>query len=414
MQGRKGNSMRHVLKVLVLGLLFIGSYVSVATPSWAQYSATVMSLFDPDPSDPYAGDLVALDPFSVSILAEHEQTISTCADVRTSGANGIAGGTAGYETAGESCFSGGGQSFCHEPTSYTYDCAGVTILGEVDIIWAPYDPSEEDIEVMTEDEVYDFYKVSTRDTNRGRAGHTHTLFMNEHGICRAIDNTDGDEEPVFMSVKTAAEWRTVHGVPYDGDPNGGYTHYANNPDLGVEMSVCCAPILTSVCGVEMATGYAKVGEEVQVFGNGGIATLKCQSNNNYVALNAAGICGGYGSGGGDSYGSTGGSAGGYSNPSNGGSISASDWGGLSAEAQDSLSESGYGPSDVDATNSQGSADAAAAEAEAAEDAAEAEAEAEAAVAAAEAEAEAAAAEAEAEAEAAQEAEDSDDGDDGEF
>lgn len=404
--------MKHVLRVLVLGLLFVGSYVSVAPPSWAQYSSTVMSLFDPDPDDPYAGDLVALDPFSVSVLAEHEQTISTCADVRSSTADGISGGIAGYETEGESCFSGGGQSFCHEPVSYTYDCAGVTILGTVDIAWAPYDPSEEDLEVMTTDEMYDFYKVSTRDSNRGRAGHTHTLFMNEHGICRAIDNTGGSEEPVFMSVKTAAEWRTVHGVASGANPNGGYAYYANNPDLGVEMSVCCAPILTSVCGVEMATGYAKVGDEVQVFGNGGIATLKCQSNNNYVAVDAAGICGGYGSGGGDSYGSTGGSSGGYANPSNGGTISEADWGDLSAEAQESLSESGYGPSDVDATNEQGSVDAAAAEAEAAEDAAEAEAEAQAEIEAQEVAAQAAAEAAEAEAEAAQAAEDADDDDDG--
>lgn len=378
----------------------------------AQYSATVMSLFTPDPSDPHASALVALDPFSVSEISSYTATTTSCADVRSTDADGnIIGGTAGFETEGEACFSGGGASYCFEPVSYTFDCAGVQVLGAADISWAPYDLLPEDADLMTDDEIYDFYKISTRDSQRGRAGHTHELFMNAHGICRAIDNTAAGTEPVFMSVKTAAEWRTVHGVPASGDPNGGYTKYSNRSDVEVDMTVCCAPVITSVCGVETTTGYAKVGEEVQVFGSGGLATLKCVGNNEYQTMGVVGICGGYGGGGGDSMASTGGSTGGYANPSNGGSISAADWGGLSAEAQASLSADGYGPSSVDATNSQGAADCEAAETQAAEDAeAEAEAAAEAA-AAAEAEAQAAAEAAEAAAEAAQAAEDAADDDD---
>lgn len=112
----------------------------------------------------------------------------------------------------------------------------------------------------------------------------------------------------------------------------------------------------------------KSGDVASLFGgSGGFATLRCASNNNWVLQNVHGVCGSGNDGGGNQSGGSG-----YARqPNNGGSISESDWGSLSADVQDSLTDSGYGPSAEVSTDAVGNNDInQAQEQEAAEDAAE--------------------------------------------
>lgn len=331
-------------------------------------------------------------------------TTTTCASVRTVSGDGqsIGGGMAGFQ-ASASGFSGGGQTF--PVSSYTYECAGAAITTDptLDIEWPDFDITydDDDSEEEREQKRLEWYGLSTRDkvstggTGRGRAGKNNPLFMNEHGICRKINNTTGTLESLFMDVSTAETWRTVHGSPAGGDPNTGYANYANRYDLpGVSMTVCCSPVRVNICGNEIITEYAEVGDVVSLFGaTGGFATLRCAANNTFVVEDAHGICGSGNAGGGNQSGGSG-----YSNPNNGGSISQGDWDSMSASAQDSLTDSGYGPTNEVSTDAVG-----------ANDMANAEAEADAAAAAEQAEADAiAAAEAAAAAQAAEDAADDDD------
>lgn len=332
-------------------------------------------------------------------------TTTSCASVRSVSPDGrsITGGVAGFFANGTG-FSGGGQTF--PISSHTFECAGATITTgpDIDIVWPEFDiePDPEDTPELQTEKRLEWYGLSTRDkistggTGRGRAGKNTPLFMNDHGICRKIDNTTGSLEGLFMDVSTPEAWRSVHGVPAGGDANGGYTRYADRTDLPtVSMTVCCSPVVVNICGNTIQTEYAQVGDVVSLFGGtGGFATLRCASNNNFVLQDVHGICGSGNSGGGNQSGGSG-----YSNPNNGGSISQGDWDSMSSTAQESLSDSGYGPTSEVSTDAVGAADAAQAQATADAEAAAAQAEADA-IAAAEA---AAAAQAEADA-----AEDDDD------
>lgn len=351
-------------------------------------------------------------------------TVTSCSDVVVPSGNGFSGGAAGFEGAGNACASGGGQTFCADTSAFnfSYECAGAVIPASgagYEIAWPSFDMDAETMQAIkvdlesndpavvqaAKDALEIFYSSTTRDITRGRAGDNSPLFVNEHGICRMIDKTSTSSggaaaanlNPLFMGFSTAEEWRTVHGVPGGGNPNGGNTSFPNQPD--VDLEVCCSPQFVSICGQQVGTGYAPVGVSVYVFARSGAAKVDCVGNNTWNVSRVSGICNG--GGGGDSFSSSGG--GGYSNPGTGGQISSSDWGGMSAEAQSSLSEDGYGPdSSANETNSVG--EAAMDAAEAAADAAEAEAQAEADAAQAAAEA------AEAAAEAAEEAAQDDDDD----
>lgn len=264
-------------------------------------------------------------------------TLTTCDDVRQSDGKNISGGTAGLDAGGSVCFSGYSQQHCASLNSHTYMCAGVSLVPQdgVDTEWIAFDIDEdEDQEIQRE-----YYTFTTRDEERGRAGHTAPLFMNAHGICRKIDNTAGDINPLFMGVKFEDEWRGVHGVPPGGDPNGGYTHYANVPEISATMSVCCSPILVEICGEMIQTGYAEVGEVASAWGQtGGYAELHCAGNNDWRALNVIGVChGGGGEGGGMGEEDRGR---GYHGPE-GGTISAGEWDSLSTSTQNNLKDMGY-------------------------------------------------------------------------
>lgn len=302
---------------------------------------------------------------------------TSCASVRSVSPDGrsISGGSAGF-TASSAGFTGGGQTF--PVSSHTYECAGASISGgtDIDIEWPAFDiePDPEDSPEEQEEKRLEWYGLSTRDkvslggTGRGRSGKNSPLFMNEHGVCRKIDNTAGTLESLFVDVSSPETWRTVHGVAEGADPNGGYSTFANRADLpSVNMTVCCSPVEVTICGNVIRTEYAQVGDVASLFGgSGGFATLRCASNNNWVLQNVHGVCGSGNDGGGNQSGGSG-----YSNPNNGGSISEGDWDSLSADVQDSLTDSGYGPSAEVSTDAVGNNDInQAQEQEAAEDAAE--------------------------------------------
>lgn len=302
-------------------------------------------------------------------------TTTSCSSVRSASPDGrsISGGSAGF-TASASGFTGGGQTF--PVSSFNYECAGASISGatDIDIEWPAFDiePDPEDSQEEQEQKRLEWYGLSTRDkvslggTGRGRSGKNNPLFMNEHGVCRKIDNTAGTLESLFVDVSSPETWRTVHGVPAGGDPNGGYTRFANRADLpSVNMTVCCSPVEVTICGNVIRTEYAEVGDVVSLFGaTGGFATLRCASNNNWVLVDVHGVCGSGNAGGGNQSGGSG-----YSNPNNGGSISAGDWDSLSPDVQDSLTDSGYGPTAEVSTDAVGTNDINQAEEQAAAEAA---------------------------------------------
>lgn len=319
---------------------------------------------------------------SFSLTSAFAGTLSTCDPNRTDG------GTAGYESSGETCFSGGGQSFCAGGAAfnYTYECAGATFsANDAETDWLAFDPPAS----LNEDQQYNYLKATTRDANRGRAGKDLPLFINQFGICRAIDNSSATTSlpSMFLPLKSEEEWRNTHGVgPGDDPTSGGYSHVSNKPNLP-PIFTCCAPQLIEICGAYATTGYARLGDTVQMAVNGGYAEAKCVGNNQFNIMTTTGICGGF-----DGSGSSSDPVG-YHNPSTGGHISASDY---PAGGVPGYSEVGQNVS----TDKQGKADLDAAQAQAEQDVADAEAAAEAAKAAeeaAKAAAEAAAAEAEAEA-----------------
>lgn len=323
--------------------------------------------------------------------ADYFASPTTCADVR---AGGFTGGQAGFIAGEAPCFySGGGVEFCAQAQDYTFECAGISISdAEPTLKWPAFDAPED----AQEEDIIAYNTLTTRDATRGRAGHTHALFMDQFGVCRTIDNTAQNAGPVYVPVRTEEEWRAIHGVPAGGDPNGGFTHFANNPNFPATMDVCCRPHAVSICGSTLSSGYLRVGETASLWAGGGFGTVTCTGNNSMSATSVVGICGGGGSsssgssssgggegGGGGAAPPSGGSAGGYYNPSNGGAISQNDWNSMSSAAQDIASSQGYGPSEVSSTNSQGAQDSAAAEAQAEEEQATEEATAEAEEAAAE-------------------------------
>lgn len=305
--------------------------------------------------------------------------LSSCGYPRSGDGKSVAGVTAGLQAGGNVCFSGGDQSFCSAMESSTYQCASLNIIegAGVDIAWRDFDISEEEKKDVQES----YYQLSTRDATRGRSGYDMPLFMNAHGVCRKIDNKEKKELPLFMGVSTPEEWRTVHGVPAGGDPNGGYTVYANekSPLIGAKMNVCCAPVILNICGSPVQIDYAQVGDIVSVWGaSGGHASVECFANNDWRVHNLDGICGGGGEGGGGSE-----SGSGMYNPNSGGEMSKQEWDNLSGGVQNALKEQGYRdikdttpkagdknikapPEDVKAANQQAKADTIAAK-EAAEE-----------------------------------------------
>lgn len=317
---RTGHSFLMFAGILFLGCLAIASQAVAATPTPPTSYPVVPSYLDGANSGNPSG------------------TLTSCESVRkmATGGKGISGGTAGLDAGGTVCFDG---RFCATMESYTYTCAGANILEgtDVDIDWRAFDISEEE-----EEETQNaYYEITTRDETRGRSGHDIPLFMNAHGICRKVDNTTKHERALFMGVKSAEEWRTVHGVPEGGDPNAGYSIYANEdgPDgkIQVAMSVCCSPVILEICGSQVQTGYAAVGETVSAWGaNGGHATVQCIANNDWRVVSVDGICGDTPSGGGNN---TGGS--GVYNPNTGGEMSQQEWDNLSGGVQNALKEQGY-------------------------------------------------------------------------
>lgn len=278
-------------------------------------------------------------------------TMTTCENVWKTAAGGksIGGGRAGLDAGGSVCFGGGGKSFCADMQSSFYQCAGVDIIeGDgVDIEWRAFDAAE-DIE---EEEQNKYYQLTTRDPGRGRAGHDMPLFMNAHGICRKIDNTEKKELPLFMGVLGEDEWRTVHGVPAGSDPNGGYTVYANEKgelgEIQAKMTVCCSPVVLNICGSPVQTTYAQVGDTISVWGaNGGHASVTCFANNDWRVAGIAGICGEGGGGGGGDPGEDPGGTGMY-NPNSGGVMTKDDWNRLDGGTQKQLEKQGY--RDIDDT-----------------------------------------------------------------
>jgi hypothetical protein len=274
--------------------------------------------------------------------------LTTCSSVWKTGGNGksISGGQAGLDAGGDVCFSGGGQNFCATMNSSLYTCANVNLIEQegLDIAWTDFDIGEDKPEEVQKSH----YTLTTRDSTRGRAGHEMPLFMNAHGVCRKIDNTAKKEPAVFMGVRTAEEWRTVHGVPEGSDPNGGYNIYANEkkpneeePEKGgpikVGFAVCCAPVLVEICGSSFQTSYGTVGDIMQVWGGGGHATIQCFANNDWRVIGIDGICGG-GEGGGDGE-NRGGD--GYYNPNSGGEMTAQEFNSLDSGTREALREQGY-------------------------------------------------------------------------
>ncbi len=296
--------------------------------------------------------------------------VTTCESVRRLTGDRILGGSAGFQAGGNLSFSGGGQTFTTSFQSSMYQCAGVRIINQpgLDIQWPAFDVTYEDDDTEEEREArrLEWYGISTREGPRGRSGHNTPLFMNAHGVCRKVDNTANGIEPLFMDAIDAETWRSVHGVPNGGNPTtGGYLTYANRHDLpGVQMSVCCSPVMVEICGQQMQTEYAQMGDIVEVHSsNGGFARLRCAANNTFVPVDVIGICGGGGGGGG------GGSPPGMHNPSTGGTISQGQFDSLSSAAQSDLRDQGYSPTNDVGTNARGAAAAAAAQ-EAAQKAAE--------------------------------------------
>lgn len=282
----------------------------------------------------------------------------------------ISGGRAGLSAPGNACFSGGGQSFCATMSSYNYTCTDLGVTQStppVDVLWVPFDVAEGELDRAREDE---FYTGTTRDDNRGRAGYNSPLFMNKFGVCRSVDNSARSINPVFMGVSTEAEWRTVHGVPAGGNPNrqteggSGYNAYTNDASIPVGFQTCCSPVLVTICGQQIPTGYANVGDTASITAAQGFAQIQCVANNTWRALNVEGICDGGGGGGGGSENGRG-----FSNPRSPGGIgeiSAERWDSLPSSTQNQLRAQGYGEvSRTTPTNQRGIADISSARAAAA-------------------------------------------------
>lgn len=281
-------------------------------------------------------------------------TVVSCGSVRNQESNTrIVGGTAGLTGAsGESCYSGGGQSFCTGAyQNRPYECAGLDILLGTPVVetWSPFDVEEGELEKNQEDL---FYGVTTRDDNRGRAGRETALFMNKFNICRRVDNSASTIKPVFMGVSTEEEWRTVHGVPAGGNSNrqteggSGYNSYSNDATIPVGFQTCCSPVAVEICGTRLETDYAVVGETIEVWGGNGRGSMRCAANNTWVAVSAAGVCGE-----GPSDPRTGpdpSNNSGFHNPNSPpgsavGHISADQWSSLPSQVQNVLMDQGYQP-----------------------------------------------------------------------
>lgn len=260
-------------------------------------------------------------------------TLVSCDDIRVNDGKQIKGGTGGLQAGGKGCYTGGGKSFCADMTSYTYECAGLNIISATDVQWRDFDADEDE-----EEEVQNlYYQITTRDEHRGRAGYDIPLFMNAFGICRKIDNTNAEINALFMGAKYEDEWRTVHGVPAGGNVNGGYTHYSNDSEIPVPMSICCAPVILEICGNRVKTGYAQMGEQATIWGSNGHGVVECVGNNNWQTISVSGICGG----GGESPQPDNTPSGGFYNPNNGGEISPDTWQNLDRSVKDVLKSQGY-------------------------------------------------------------------------
>ena len=331
-------------------------------------------------------------------------TLTTCAQIKTTGPNGITGGTAGFQAAPQTCLTGATSTHCGGGPSfnYTYQCAGAVFVSPPGASTLPpgqdyalsYSAYDAPASATTPSAIAAHNAVTSIATQpgtdlpeRGRAGDDAPLFMNAHGVCRMINKTDTVNpaalavDPIYVGTATEDEWRSVHGAP-SGNPNGGHTSVPGSPS--VEMAACCAPRLIEICGQQIGTGFIPTAtaaapnrNRVQVYSDFGVAEVECTANNTLQIVDVIGVCNGSGvpSGGGGGFGG-GGSIGGYSNPATGAEISRDTWGGLSTDAQADLSSQGFSadPS-VDATNAEGqeAADAAQAAADAKSDTEQAEA-----------------------------------------